>query len=272
MGNKHLKTALGISVALLLGIHPCRVLLADYHYDRALHILDQPETEEQDRIAISAETMPAYLKAIEKLEKAVALVPGHSGYCKALADIHLQFGKWREAADFAGVPLPNDALSGNAAYDRAYGYLKKAISLNYTNADYHLALGHLYNLMHAHARINGELRAAIETHPCNVPLRVQVAMEYLLSGEKSRALDQLRVAAALDDSCTIRKSNLARLMPERRTPQYSAWLCRSYLFQSLELAWRASGKDWETVKGIAPATKSGQEVLRLFRESHISSD
>lgn len=184
MFKKQMNSAIGITALLLLAVNPCRMLLADYYFNKALQILDDPATEEQDRIAISAETAGTYENAIAKFEKAAALAPERSSYYKALADVYLQMGKWHEVMEVAGVTVPEGVMSRNEAHDKAYGCLKKAVLLNYTNADYHLALGHLYILMGEPAEADRELQGAIEAYPHNAPLQVQVALEYLVSGEK----------------------------------------------------------------------------------------
>lgn len=88
---------------------------------------------------------------------------------------------------------------------------------------------------------------------------------YLLSGKKAEALEQARALARLDDSYVIPESASKTLMIQRRTKGYLLRLSSSYLFQALEIAWRATG-DIGQVKSITPANDDARAVLDLFLE------
>jgi tetratricopeptide (TPR) repeat protein len=258
-------TAALLGMALLL-IYPCRALLADYYYNRAAGILNDPATEFRDVVDISAETMPAYREAIAALEKASSLMPSRSIYYKALAELHVQLGKWSETMMDMNEPLPGGAPSKAEAIEKARNCLMAAVSLEPLNPDYHLALGQLYDMTGDFVSSEREYKAAVLAAPHNAALRYSVAMRYLLMGEKEKALEHARALAVMDDSYLIPGTPRKQFMMERRTPEYLAILSGSYLYKSFEITWRASDKDVSMVNKTVPGNEDARDVLRLFVE------
>ncbi|MBI5204614.1 MAG: tetratricopeptide repeat protein [Nitrospirae bacterium] len=240
-------------IFLVIGIFlsfPARALMADYYYNRVSRILDDRSTEHRDFKAISGDTMASYNDAIKSLNKAAAIVPSRPVYYKALSDIYAKLGRWAENMDAVNAPLPADAPSSQEAFRTAIKHLNKAISLEPTNPDYHLALGRLYDATAGDRPYSdNEFQRALKAYPVNAPLRSAVAKHYLLTGKNGDALEQARILARIDES--YRASAPARLA--------------SYLFGAFEIAWRVSG-DTEVVKGMAPDNPDAKEVLRLFLE------
>src|SRR3990170_3112355 len=234
-----LRYALCILFTAFLLSFPIKALIADYYYNRVSVILDNKSTDYLDVKEISAGTMPDYLAAIKSLEKSTTLHPTMSIYYKALSDIYARLGIWADTMEAMNAALPANAISSKTAYEHAANYLKTAIALEPTNPDYHLALGHLYDTINANSSLaEKELTRAINAYPVNAPLRYAVASHHLLIGRKGDALEHAGVLARIDNS---------------------------YLFNALEIAWRASG-DPEVVKGIAPDNPDARAAVELFLE------
>jgi tetratricopeptide (TPR) repeat protein len=243
-----------------------RDLVADHYYGRVAGILDDKATEELDLKPISESSMPDYIEAVRSLKTASSLVPSRSAALKALSDLYARLGRWAETMESLNAPLPAAALSKKDAFENAITYLQRAVSLEPTNPDYHLALGELYETARRDAtRADAEFVKAMEAFPINEPARYAVAMHYLLTGRKAEALNQARLLARLDDSYIIPESPKKTYMIERRPPAYLSMLYNSYLFRALEIAWRVS-KDSDVIRGIAPDTPDAREVLQAFME------
>lgn len=146
----------------------------------------------------------------------------------------MRLGTWTEVMEGEGEKLPEGALPGKEAQERADALLRRAIDLEPANPDYHLALGQQY----AVSRRTGydqELQRAVELYPENSPLRSAVAMQYLLVKENGKALEQAKILAARDDSYILLNETEREHQRERRTEFYRAFLAKSYLFQSWKL-------------------------------------
>jgi tetratricopeptide (TPR) repeat protein len=253
-----------VLLALILLSFPVRDLAAGYFYSRVAAILDDESTEGRDVMPISEKSMPAYLKAIASLQTAAAIAPTHALYQGALAELYTRLGKWSETMQSLKARLPEGAPTGRDAAEKALVHLKRAVTLEPTNPDYHLALGRLYDTDRGNPDLAaGELRKAVAAYPVNAPLRYSVAMQHLLSGRKGDALEQARALAKVDDSYILSKPELKTDMIERQTPGYLSMLAGSYLYSALEIAWRVS-KDPEVVKGIAPDNPDAARVVQLF--------
>lgn len=245
---------------------PIRVLFADYYYKRAGDILDIRATEYIDVKEISDQTMPDYINAIRFLKKGADIHPSSSKYYKALADIYMRLGNWANAMEIMNATLPSNAYPGRDAYENAVKYIREAITLEPTNADYHFMLGQLYDLMDSDSSLSEkELTRAINAYPVNAPLRYAVANEYLLSGRKGHALEQAGILAKIDTSYMSSNPQKKTFPLESRPPADLSLVYKSYLFGALEIAWRVSG-DPEVVKGIAPDNPDSREVVQLFLE------
>lgn len=267
--DRQKSVTLAIAAVITSGVlllFPIRMLMADYYYNRVSGILDDKSTEQMDLLVISGETILNYNQSIKSLEKAAALDPSNSVYFKALAEIYIKLGKWAEIMQMVGAELPQEAVSVEDANKNAVKYLRRAILLEPTNPDYHLALGKLYHVTTGDIWHSGkELSRAAYAYPVNAPLRYVIANHYLLSGMKGEALEHARILAAVDDSYYMPDSARGTLDAERRTPEYLSRITGSYLFKALEIAWRVS-KDPQVIKGIAPDNSEAKEAARLFLE------
>jgi tetratricopeptide (TPR) repeat protein len=161
--------------------------------------------------------------------------------------------------------MPASALSKKGTSEKALFHLKKAISLEPTNPDYHLALGKLYDAGGEPDQAEKELKKAAAAYPVNAPLRYSLAMHYLLTGRKGDALKQARILAKIDDGYILRKSLQKSYVMERQSPGYLSLLSNSYLYSALEIAWRVS-RDTQVIRGIAPDTPEASQVVQLFME------
>ncbi len=258
---------LQVTVIILVGIvvlsFPVRDLAADYYYRQVTDILDDKATEDLDVVPISEKSMPAYLAAVGSLEKAAAIAPSCSLYQSALADLYSRLGKWSKIMQSLNASIPASAISPAAADEKALFHLRRAVLLEPTQPDYHLALGMLYDSRGDAGPAAEELKKAEKAYPVNAPLRYALAMHYLTTGRKGDALEQARMLATIDDSYILKDSLQKKDILERQPPGYIAMLSRSYLYGALEIAWRVS-KDPEVVKGIAPDTADATPVVQLF--------
>jgi len=265
--RRHIIIAALVLLALILLSFPVRDLAAGYFYSRVAGILDDEATEGRDVLPISEKAMPAYLEAIASLQTAAAIAPSRALYQGAIADLYTRLGKWSETMQSFKASLPAGAPTGRGAADKALFHLKRAVTLEPINPDYHLALGRLYDSDRGDPNLAaGELRKAVDAYPVNAPLRYSVAMQHLLSGRKGDALEQARLLAKLDDSYILSNPELKTDMIERQTPGYLSMLAGSYLYSAFEIAWRAS-RDPEVVKGIAPDHPDAARVVQLFLAS-----
>lgn len=267
--NRRQSLILALSAVIVtcgLIFHPLRVLLAGYYYRAAVDTLDIKATEYRDVKEVSDETIPDYINALISLKKGAGIHPYRSGYYKALADMYMKLGNWASAMETMNAKLPSNAYSSRNAYENAVRYVKAAIDLEPTNADYHLLLGQLYDLMDAESSLSEkELTRAINASPVNAPLRYAVAREYLQSGRKGDALEQAGILAKIDTSYMRSNPQQNTSPSEGRPPADLSLAYRSYLFGALEIAWRVSG-DPEVVKGIAPDNPDAGDVVQLFLE------
>ncbi len=244
---------------------PIRDLIAEYYYKRAGVVLDESPMEQLDDIDISRNTVPQ-LEAIQLLERSAAYAASQAMYYKALSDIHVRFGIWTEAMHAMGQALPEHEISPQAFYDRAAWNLKKAIILDPTNPDYHVALGWVYWKQGDDVSSGKELESAVTVCPSSTAVRYAVAQQYLLRAEKKKALVHAKSLAVLDDSYVVDESSQKLFIIERRTPDYLVRLSRSYLYKALEIAWRATDRNVQVIRSIAPNSTDAHEVVSLFLE------
>ena len=254
-----------LSTLFLLSF-PLRDLIADHYYRQVTVLLDDKTTEDLDVMLISEKSMPAYLAAIDALQKAVSFAPSRALYQSALADLYNRLGKWSEIMLSLNAPLPADALSPVEASNKALYHLRRAVALEPTQPDVHLALGLLYDHRDEPGPADEELKKAARAYPANAPLRYALALHYLNSGRKGDALEQARVLAKIDDSYILPESVQKGYILERQPPGYLLQMSNSYLYAALEIAWRVSA-DLEVVKGIAPDTPDAAPVVQLFINS-----
>jgi len=245
---------------------PVRDLIADHYYRQVTGVLDDKTTEDLDVMLISEKSMPAYLTAIDALQKAAAFAPSRSLYQSALANLYGRLGKWSEIMLSLNAPLPANAILPAEASDKALYHLQRAVALEPTQPDVHLALGLLYDNRDEPGPASEEFKRAASSYPVNAPLRYALALHYLTSGRKGDALEQARVLAKIDDSYILEDSAQKGYILERQPPEYISKLTSSYLYGALEIAWRISA-DLEVVKGIAPDTPDAAPVVQLFINS-----
>jgi O-antigen ligase len=253
-------------LALLVLSLPAREFLADFHFRRVERMLDDKSTPELDLKPIGGGTIDSYARAIASLTKAAGLEPSRSIYPQALGELYARLGAWATTMESLAVPLPAGALSGKQAHTLAIAATQRAVFLEPTNPVLHLTLARLFAAEDGGlARANAQIRLALAAHPASAPLRAAAAELYLAYGGKREALAQAVKLAALDDSYLIPESARKALLIERRAPAYLARLKASFLFQALEIAWRATG-DVRVVKGLAPPGGDARAVLDLFLE------
>ena len=258
--------ATGLIVTGLLLVHPCRVLLAGHYSGLVAKILNDPATDEHDVVDISAETLTSYREGIEAFEKAWAFLPLHAEYPRGIAELSIRLATWTAAMEDLGELKIGGGFSRSEAYGRAVTCLTAAVSLEPANPDLHLALARASSLAGNREAASRELETAVKIAPRNAALRHEAAVQYLLQGSKGEALRHAEALAAMDDGYRLPDSSGKQLILERRPPAYIALLARSYLFRSLELAWRASDRDIDTLRRMVPPDDEAQQVWELFQE------
>ncbi len=252
---------------IFLMVYPCKVLLADYYFRRAGNILNDARFDNPNTAEISEATLPAYREAIECLRKSTRLVPSRSDYRKTLSDIYFRLGKWTSVMKITETALPAEAISAEEAFKNAQENIRIAIVLNPLNADYHLASSQFYRIADRdNEKTARELDLAIEAAPMNAALRYEVALQYLLLGNKEKALEHSRMLAHMDESYRVHYDSPSAGTAPRRDAWYVSRLAGSYLSKSMEIVWRASGKKADPVRSIVPDNPDAQQALLLFLE------
>ncbi len=264
--ERQLATAAALVVTALLITFPLRTLTAEYCYARFEQVLDDPDTEELDVIAISAESMPAYREALRLLDDAILLRPTNADYRRALVDIYVKIGTWTAVMESMDSRLPHGWMNSADAYDRAERHLREAVSLDPTCSEYHITRAQLYEKRGEKGLFEKEVALAVDSAPRNVAIRYAAARMYLLSGNKMRAFEEAKQLAGIDDSYLSDDTSENIMAREHRLPEYVSRLSETYLFQALEIAWRATGKDVFAVNSVVPDNRDAHEVLQLFWE------
>ncbi len=265
--QKHLLIAAVIATVFLL-VYPCKVLLADYYFARARNILTKQAVGNPDTAEISETTLPAYREAIESLRKSTGLVPSRPIYWKSLFDIYLRLAKWASVMEITKGALPPDAFSKEEAFKKAEESMRIAIALDPLNPDYRLAFARFWGAADgSREKAVRELHLAVEAAPMNAPLRYELALRYLLLGDKDNALEHARVLARIDESYRLYNDPAGPSAAPRRDSWYVSHLAGSYLAKSMEISWRASGKKINQVRSIVPDNPDAQQALLLFLES-----
>jgi hypothetical protein len=277
-------SALVLTVLAFLLQFPVRTLVADVLFTMAPRLLDDENTEALDLLDISEETLPAYHAAIKRIRHASLWDPGNSMYIKAQADLYDQLGTWTEVIKQVGEDLPERMMSESEAQGRTKDLLTDAINLEPSNPDYHLAL---YSSKLAGWQdekstslksdntggnqddktasfLADDLEKAVLLYPNNSPIRYAVAVQYLILGEKSKALEHAKVLAARDDSYRLPDRTGSGALIERRSAVYLSFLAQSYLAKAFEIAWRASGQDYLIIKAMTPDEREARDALELF--------
>lgn len=267
---------LTIAVLAFLLQYPVRTLVADVLFAMTSREIDDPTTAELDVLDISEETLPSYRTAIERIREASLWDPDNSTYAKAQADLYIRLGIWATVIGQVGGNLPKEIMEGSKAQMRAQDLITKAIDLQPSNPDYHLALANVhgdridnvdgFNTEKPAGQSYDELEKAVQLYPINSPLRYAVGMQYLIIGDKSKALEHAKALATLDDSYRLPDTIGNNASIERRSSKYLSFLSQSYLTKAFEIAWRASGQDYRVIKAMTPDEQEARNVLQVFME------
>lgn len=131
------------------------------------------QVKEKKLVASRVDGILEYKKALNDLERAIALNPGNSAYFAQKADLlsslFLRDDLRRELVGLEDFKNKEEIL------ESAEDYYKKAINLNPTNPNYHLKLGWLYQLMAEKELMQEEFKKAILLDPQNEEIRSYVA-------------------------------------------------------------------------------------------------
>jgi len=254
-------------LAALLLYFPATSFLADYHYGRVTTILDDPATDYIDFKPLLPANLPDYLAAVRAAERAQALDPLCATYAVAVAEQYTRLGRWATALKMPGIPLPAGTPEPDVSFRQAELNLQSAIRLEPTNPDYHLALADIYEVYRKDPqRVDAELKLAVAAFPFNGAVRHAVTMHYLLAGRNAEALAQARTLAQNDDSYLLSESPQKAYTLDLMPRWYMDHLSRSYLFSSLEIAWRAT-RDPQIILSMVPKSREANNVLELFFDS-----
>ena len=256
-----------VLIGMLL-VFPVRLFLGEVYFGRMSSILDDKTTEERDRLDLSTESAAAYQEVIASMETASILVPSKAFYRRTLADFHLQAALWAKAMQNMDVPAVAGIPPSEVSLEKASKHLERAIFLDPLNFEYHMALGRLFRQSDGvFDRADREFELAVALYPINAQLRYAVAMEYLLQSQMEKALGHARMLARIDESYRMDDEDPGSILArQKRSPWYISRLAESYLIKSMEIAWRASGKDAKKVAALVPDNIDAQETARVFFE------
>ena len=286
-----MKTKTSTLLALVVLVHllqyPVRTLVADVLFFMVARVLDDKTTEVLDVLDISEETLPAYRIAIGRMSKASLWDPDNSAHIKAQADLYVRLGTWADVIRQAGGKLPKGAMAESEAQGNVKELLMKAIDLEPSNPDYHLALyaSKRSSLQYDKPKrlepdspvsyqddkpvgfLTDDLEKSVQLFPNSSQIRYEVALQYLLLGEKSKALEHAKILAARDDSYRMPDTKRSDASMERRSTAYLSYLSKSYLTKAFEIAWRASVRDNHVVASMASGEQEARDALELFLET-----
>jgi tetratricopeptide (TPR) repeat protein len=219
------------------------VFIGDRYAAHADRVLDDPATEELDRIGLSEKTLSIYRAAISAYEKAACLAPFHAGYRSSLSDLYSRIDIWEETMRLMGsqsVDMPNSETN---RWSSQY-FVRQAIALDFSNVDLHLLRGQELMERGDKEQARQELLRAAALYPVNSPTRYDVAMRLFRMGFVEDARTQTAILAGNDDSYRLDDDEpLTTRMREMRTPEYESRLMNSYLYKAMELEWQIARKD-----------------------------
>lgn len=264
-------TLLALTVLAVMLQYSVRTLVADALFTMVPRILDDKNTEALDVLDLSEETLPAYRMAIERIRQASLWDPGNSLYVKAQADLYVRLGTLAQVVRQVEENLLEGAILSNEEQGRANGLIIQAINLEPSNPDYHLAryANRLSSLQAGKPVrfLTDDLEKAVQLYPNSSPLRYQVAAQYLILGEKNKALKHAKALAARDDSYRLPDAISRDVLIERRSRAYLSFLAQSYLAKAFEIAWRASGNEPALIRAMIPQGQEALDTANLFLES-----
>lgn len=239
-------------------------LWADRNHASIERILDDRRTEELDQIPLLPETVPRYLAALREAQAAHALEPSRASYSWSVAELATRLGRWAAVMEQVGSPLPAGMPSSNQAFGIARNQLRLAIKAEPTNPDFHLAFAELLRERYDdQPGARAELGRALDCFPHSGAVRLAVARQLLLAGKRGEALEQLRMAARVDDSYLLPDSPRKAGTLESRPGWYMDRLYRSNLYATLELAWLIT-RSPRVVRGLVPTPPEARIVLEAF--------
>jgi tetratricopeptide (TPR) repeat protein len=263
------KAFLIVSLLLLIPaiVLSTMTLIADRYAYLAETMLDDHLTEDRDMMDISEQSIPAYRKAINTLERVRTLAPLNSDHARSLTDLFSSINVWQETMKTMGAMtqegLPTDEEFRYAVLRNA----RKAVTLDPANADHYLALGRIYAADGMREAALEQLIKAINSYPVSGAIRYAATMQMLMMGMNEQAREQARLLARYDDSYRLDDDDPAsNLMRERRPPGYEARLAGSYLYKAMEIIYRTSEQDPTAVMAIVPDNIDAREISRLFIE------
>lgn len=250
--------------------YPVRTLVADILFMTAPRVVADKATDALDVLDISEETLPAYHTAIDRIRQASVWDSGNSIYSKAQGDLYMQLGTWANVIGQVEGQLPEEVKAGNNDQRNANYLFTKAVNLEPSNPDYHLALylSKLASLQTGKldSSITDDLEKAILLYPNSSPLRYEVALQYLILGKKDKALEHAKALASRDDSYRLPDKLSNESLMARRSARYISFLAQSYLLKAIEIAWRASGQDYNLIKAMTPDDQQARDALGVFME------
>ncbi|MFZ3071748.1 MAG: hypothetical protein WA162_00690 [Thermodesulfobacteriota bacterium] len=257
-----------IFITIVLISFPLRTILSSYFVYRANVSITNVDAEigESSMKPIIPETILDYEAALRYLGFAKKITPGNSRIFKDSAELRARLGKWKEIVTALKGGEDYGNLVTDGEYPAAIEDIRKAIFLEPTNPEYHLALAKLYaGSPGGEASAKNELERAVKAYPVNAPLRQAVANQYLLAGMKGEAIAEARELARLDVIYLVPEYIKGSIYEEAWRSETISRIHGSYLFAAFELVWRASG-DRDVISGIAPDNPEAKEVLDAFFE------
>jgi len=180
----------------------------------------------------------ASLKAVGYFEEAIREDPGFAVAYSTLSNLY--------------VALSGEAMAPREAFSKAESLLSKALELNQTSSDAHLANGNLALQYHLDYELaESEFVRAIDLNPSNAEAHFWYGTYLLLMTDVERALEEAEIAKKLDplsmrphyliDNCYFQRRDYAtaisnvkkELLVEPNKSSYHLVLAHSYLYSGM---------------------------------------
>lgn len=248
-------------------VFPFRVLIGEWYSARAERAHQTISTQSPSDPRASATECEGYREMLSLFERALKADPGQSRYASAIADIYRKIGTCSRVYNIMDGKFALTAALEREAMNAALAYLEKARKDEPLNAYNHLLLGAIHLERREKEGADRHFKRAMSIWPHNAGLRYAISREYLLAMDFTRAFEESRAAAAVDDSYYLPRRMGTELTRMPMSDERRMHMQKSYLFSLLEIAWRASGRDRSAVESILPQNEEAREVGRIFFEA-----
>ncbi len=239
-------------------------LMVERCYATVERLLDDPQTEELDRVELKPDTAPLYVRAMERSKLAWRLDSGRPLYNGHIAELANRMGEWGDEQLRQGKALPPGFPRPGLLFSLARRHLELAIVAEPTSPDYHLALAAL--LEERYHDVRGacqELARGVDSFPNSSTIRLAAARQHLASGRPAEAMEQVRYLAKVDDSYLLPETHQREEILVSRPGWYMEMIYASNLYTALEMAWSIR-PDPRLIRRLAPGNTEASILLESF--------